>query len=84
MSTAGLNGQVGARLSATGLPGTPRRALVRSYGWLRRSRLPFAVVVDRFCRSAPERDGVTGNATSRPGALLRVFAVIAVAICGGG
>ncbi|MBB3849510.1 hypothetical protein FHT14_002982 [Xanthomonas arboricola] len=83
MSTAGRDGPVGARLSATALPGKPRRARVRSYGWLQRSRLPFAIASDRFCRSAPERDGVTGTARSRPGALLRVFAAIAVAVRGG-
>ncbi|MBB6574362.1 hypothetical protein FHT07_002538 [Xanthomonas arboricola] len=83
MSTAGRNGPVGARLSAMALPGKPRRALVRSYRWLRRSRLPFAVAADRFCRSAPERDSVTGNAMSRPGALLRVVVAIAVAVRGG-
>ncbi|MBB2757219.1 UNVERIFIED_ORG: hypothetical protein GGR68_001317 [Xanthomonas campestris] len=49
MSTAGRDGPVGARLRAMALPGKPRRALVRSYGWLRRSRLSFAVATDRFC-----------------------------------
>ncbi|CAE6779821.1 hypothetical protein FHT05_000544 [Xanthomonas arboricola] len=34
MSTAGRDGPVGARLSAMALPETPRRARVRSYGWL--------------------------------------------------
>ncbi|MBB5673817.1 ribosomal protein L37E [Xanthomonas arboricola] len=38
MSTAGRDGAVGARLRAMALPGEPRRARVRSYEWLRRSR----------------------------------------------
>ncbi|NIK38187.1 hypothetical protein FHY12_000472 [Xanthomonas arboricola] len=42
MSTARVIGSVGARLRAMALPGKPCRARVRSYGWLQRSRSPFA------------------------------------------
>ncbi|SUZ28977.1 hypothetical protein CPBF424_28070 [Xanthomonas euroxanthea] len=61
MSTARVIGSVGARLSAMALPGKPCRARVRSYGWLQRSRLPFAQRQIGFVGARPSAMALPGQ-----------------------